>query len=46
MPAMEWLSKASDSALCLEGKAIVDIAAIYAVAESPVGITINADERP
>ena len=46
MPAMEWLAKASDSALCLEGKAIVDIAALYAVAESPVGITIHADERP
>jgi hypothetical protein len=43
---MEWLAKASDSALCLEGKAIVDIAALYAVAESPVGITIHADERP
>lgn len=46
MPAMEWLAKVSGSALYLEGKAIVDIAALYAVAESPVGVTIHADERP
>lgn len=46
MPAMEWLAKASGSALCLEGKANVDIAALYTVAESPVAITIHADERP
>ncbi len=46
MPAMEWLAKASGCALYLEGKAIDDVAALYAVAESPVRITIHEDERP
>jgi len=46
MPAMEWLARASGSALYHEGKAVVDIAALYAVAESPVSIIIHSDERP
>jgi FkbH-like protein len=46
MPALEWLTKVSGATLGPEGKAIVDIATLSTVAESPVRITIHADERP
>lgn len=46
MPALEWLTKVSGATLGPEGKASVDIATLSTVAESPVRITIHADERP
>lgn len=46
MPAIEWLAKVSGANLCDEGKATVDISALYTVAESHVSINIHADERP